>query len=211
MSREGHRNIAARRRAREFALVGIYQWLLHEPSARETPAGETNASARLSLPEQSPQAQLHTLEELLASAALEDKAPEGKRKIRSRTPPDDGFFATLLVGAVREAHGARAIIEPLLTRTIAELSPVEHAILLLSAFELRHDIETPYRVIINEAIELAKRYGGADGHKFINGVLDRLAAKLRHEEVAATRPQKSSDKNDTERDREDTVAPAQNP
>ncbi len=179
MSRDGRREIAARRRARELALQGIYQWLLHE-SPGEEPL--TTYTAR-SLPEQTPQVQLHAIEELLASAALE--TPEGKT--RSRTPPDAEFFTTLLQGAVREASEARAIIEPLLTRAIAELSPVEHAILLSSVFELRHDVETPYRVIINEAIELAKKYGGADGHKFINGVLDRLAASLRPEEIAATR------------------------
>ncbi|MCL2590331.1 MAG: transcription antitermination factor NusB [Betaproteobacteria bacterium] len=183
MSREGHREIAARRLAREFALQGIYQWLLHEFPARETPAA-AHTSARFSLPEQTPQAQLHTIEELLASTAPEE-TPE--RKTRSRTPANADFFAALLQGAVREAPETRRIIEPLLTRTIAELSPVEHAILLLSVFELRHDTETPYRVVINEAIELAKKYGGADGHKFINGVLDRLVASLRPEEVATVR------------------------
>ena len=182
MSREGRREIAARARARELALQGIYQWLLHESSAEETTATH-HPSVGLSPPEQAPLAQLHAIEELLASAVPEDKPP----KTGSRTPPDAEFFAALLQGAVREAVEARAIIEPLLTRTIPELSPVEHAILLLSVFELRHDIETPYRVVINEAIELAKKYGGADGHKFINGVLDRLADKLRPEETAVRR------------------------
>jgi len=73
---------------------------------------------------------------------------------------------------------------------VEELSPVEHAVLLLGAFELRHGVETPYRVVINEAIELAKKYGGTDGHKFVNGVLDRLAASLRPQEVAAARAKK---------------------
>jgi N utilization substance protein B len=180
MSRAGRREIAARRQARELALQGIYQWLLHEiPDA-------TYESSRLSPSSQPAGVQLHVIEELLADAAL--KTPEGKT--RSHTPPDAEFFAALLQGAVRKAPEARLIIEPLLTRTIAELSPVEHAILLLSAFELSSDIETPYRVVIDEAIELAKKYGGTDGHKFINGVLDRLAVKLRPEEVAATRAQK---------------------
>jgi N utilization substance protein B len=184
MSREGRREIAARHRARELALQGLYQWLLNEP--RETPMEEIRApSVGLSL--SSPQAQLLAIEELLASAAREGKPSE--RKTSSRTPPDAEFFAALLQGAAREAPEAREIIEPLLTRAVAELSPVEHAILLLSVFELRHDIGTPYRVIINEAIELAKKYGAADGHKFINGVLDRAAASLRPEEVAVTRAQ----------------------
>jgi N utilization substance protein B len=184
MSREGRREIAARHRARELALQGLYQWLLNQP--RETRMEEIRAPS-IGLSSSSPQAQLHAIEELLASAAREGKPPGGKTG--SRTPPDAEFFAALLQGAAREAPEARKIIEPLLTRAIAELSPVEHAILLLSVFELRHDIGTPYRVIINEAIELAKKYGAADGHKFINGVLDRAVASLRPEEVAATRAQ----------------------
>ncbi|MDR2014834.1 MAG: transcription antitermination factor NusB [Azoarcus sp.] len=186
MSRKGRREIAARRLAREFALQGIYQWLVHESPATGTSAA-TREPVRPSLPSQPPWAQLRAFEELLADAAPKDKIPE--RKTTPDTQPDAGFFATLLQGAVREAPETHTIIEPLLTRTIAELSPVEHAILLLSVFELSHDIGTPYRVVINEAIELAKKYGGADGHKFINGVLDRLAASLRPEEVAAMRAQ----------------------
>ena len=68
-----------------------------------------------------------------------------------------------------------------------ELSPVEHAILLVATFELANMIETPYRVVINEAIELTKEFGGADGHKFVNGVLDKLAPQLRAVEVEAAR------------------------
>jgi transcription antitermination protein NusB len=64
-------------------------------------------------------------------------------------------------------------------RPIQELSPVEHAILLLATFEFLHSPDVPYRVIINEAIELGKSFGGTDGHKYINGVLDKLAAQLR--------------------------------
>ena len=183
MSRGVRREIAARRLAREFALQAVYQWLLHA-----LPAGETPAPTDLPLIGQAHQTQLpqlHTIEELLASAVPEGSPP----KPGSRTSPDAEFFTALLQGAVREAPETREIIEPLLTRAITELSPVEHAILLLSVFELRHDTGTPYRVVINEAIELAKKYGGTDGHKFINGVLDRLAASLRPEEVAFIRAQ----------------------
>ncbi|MDR3086346.1 MAG: transcription antitermination factor NusB [Azoarcus sp.] len=178
MSREGRREIAARHRARELALQGIYQWLLHNTPATNR---ENRPAARLQPDEQPPQAQLLAIEELIASAQ------EGKSATRAPTATDAGFFATLLQGVIADAETLRALFAPLLTRTVAELSPVEHAILLLSAFELRRDIETPYRVIINEAIELAKKYGGADGHKFVNGVLDRLVGNIRPEEVAATR------------------------
>ena len=74
---------------------------------------------------------------------------------------------------------------PLIDRTVAELSPIEHAVLLIGAFELKNNLEIPYRVVINEAVELTKSFGGIDGHKFVNGVLDKLAAQLRADEVAA--------------------------
>ena len=70
-------------------------------------------------------------------------------------------------------------------RPFAELSPVEACILLLGSFELINHPETPYRVIINEAIELTKSYGGTDGHKYVNGVLDKVAGSVRPDEVAA--------------------------
>jgi N utilization substance protein B len=68
-------------------------------------------------------------------------------------------------------------------RNLAELSPVEHAILRISGCELMFDMSIPYRVVINEGVELAKIYGGTDGHKYINGVLDKLAADVRAAEV----------------------------
>ena len=100
---------------------------------------------------------------------------------------DRELFVSLLRGAIGSADELRGCFEPLLSRPLAELSPIEHAILLLGAHELRHNIDTPYRVVINEAIELAKGYGGTDGHKFVNGVLDKVAARLRPEEVEAAR------------------------
>jgi transcription antitermination protein NusB len=77
-----------------------------------------------------------------------------------------------------------ARITKFLDRTIEELSPIEHAILLISAYELIFDVSIPYRVAINEGVELAKLYGGTDGHKYVNGVLDKLAAEARPSEVS---------------------------
>ena len=74
-----------------------------------------------------------------------------------------------------------------LDRELGRLSPVERGILLLAGYELMHHPEVPYRAVINEAVELAKSYGGTDGYKFVNGVLDRLAGRLRPEEVEAAR------------------------
>ena len=92
---------------------------------------------------------------------------------------DDKHFVHVLHGVVQHAEELEKIIQPHLDRTLKELSPVESAILLLSTFELIHHPEIPYRAIINEAIELARTYGGSDGYKYVNGVLDKLAIQLR--------------------------------
>jgi len=73
-------------------------------------------------------------------------------------------------------------LEVFLDRKITELSPIEHAILCISAYELIFDASIPYRVAINEGVELAKLYGGTDGHKYVNGVLDKIAAEARPQE-----------------------------
>ncbi len=96
---------------------------------------------------------------------------------------DAGYFRALLDGVVREADVLGADLEPLLDRRLALVSPIERSILMLAGFELRHCPEVPYRVVINEAVELAKSYGGTDGHKYVNGVLDRLATRLRAAET----------------------------
>lgn len=100
---------------------------------------------------------------------------------------DRKLFRQLLNGALDHADALRAHFSPHLDRKVEELSPVEHAILLVATYELAHMVETPYRVVINEAIELTKEFGGADGHKFVNGVLDKTAPGLRAVEVNAAR------------------------
>ena len=97
---------------------------------------------------------------------------------------DAAFFKGLLKGAVGNAEATRAAVQPHLDRPWDELSPIERGILLLSGHELLVSVAVPYRVVINEAIELAKSYGGTDGHKYVNGVLDKLAAVARADEIA---------------------------
>ncbi|HJD44316.1 MAG TPA: transcription antitermination factor NusB [Candidatus Paenalcaligenes intestinipullorum] len=96
---------------------------------------------------------------------------------------DAEWYRTLLYGVMREAPTLRERFMPYVDRPLSELSPIEHGILLLGSFELLHHVEVPYRVSINEAVELAKEFGGTDGFKFVNGVLDRLAANARAAEV----------------------------
>jgi N utilization substance protein B len=98
---------------------------------------------------------------------------------------DDEYFLVLLKGVVAEADALNAKLAEQLDRPIAELSPIEHAILLIGAYEAMHCLDVPYRVVINEAVELAKSYGGTDGHKYVNGVLDKLVSQVRSAEVKA--------------------------
>jgi transcription antitermination protein NusB len=104
---------------------------------------------------------------------------------------DREFLKTELRGTIVEAAGLRARIEPFADRKWDEVSPVERAILLIGAWELMHNPDIPYKVTINEAIELGKRFGGTDGHKYVNGVLDKLAAAVRPEEVARKRQKRN--------------------
>ncbi len=92
---------------------------------------------------------------------------------------DMEYFKDCFFGAVTHVESLRQSVTKVMDRPLVELSPVEHAILLLSVYELCHHPEVPYRVVINEAIELAKSLGGTEGHRYVNGVLDRLAPERR--------------------------------
>lgn len=98
---------------------------------------------------------------------------------------DAPYFRQLIAGVLGEAAELRGALEPLLDRAWHELSPVERAILMLAAYELKHVPEVPFRVVFNEAIELAKSFGGSEGYKFVNGVLDRVARQIRPAEGGA--------------------------
>jgi len=96
---------------------------------------------------------------------------------------DADYFEFLTHGVIGRSEELRAALQPFLDRPAQQLSPIEHALLLLGACELMYAPEVPYRVAINEAVELAKIYGGTDGHKYVNGVLDKLAAQVRRPET----------------------------
>ena len=95
---------------------------------------------------------------------------------------DGGYFRTLVQSAVEQHEALDVALTPFLARSAALLDPVEHAVLLVAAVELRATDGVPFRVVINEAVSIARRYGATDGHKFINGVLDRAARTWRPEE-----------------------------
>ncbi len=100
---------------------------------------------------------------------------------------DRGHYDKLFNGAIEEAAALDAVLAVHADRKTTELSPIEHAILMIGAYELKNCIDIPYKVAINEAVELAKSFGGTDGHKYVNGVLDRAAIDLRPVEVKAAR------------------------
>ncbi len=95
------------------------------------------------------------------------------------------YFQALLHGVPAEVDALDAALEPLLDRKLQELDPIEHTLLRMGLFELRQRIDVPYKVVINEAVALAKKFGATDSHKYINGVLDRAARSLRKVEIEA--------------------------
>ena len=117
-------------------------------------------------------------------ASIEAYAPE----MEGFAKADREFFVGTLRGVIGQHQPLVERISGHIDRSFTELSPIEACILMLGTFEMMNHPETPYRVIINEAIELAKAFGGTDGHKYVNGVLDKVAAILRPSEVASRKP-----------------------
>jgi N utilization substance protein B len=100
---------------------------------------------------------------------------------------DSVHYDSLLHGCIENAAALDALMLPLLDRKMAHISPIEHAIIWMGAWEFQHFLEIPWRVVINEYVELAKEFGGTDGHKYVNGILNGLAPALRSVEVQADR------------------------
>ncbi len=140
---------STRRRSREFALQGLYEWLVSAAPA--------------------------------AQIAAHMREQDGFDKC------DAVHFDALLTGCIAEAADIDAVLTRHVDRKTTLLSPVEHGVLMIGVYELTHCIDIPYKVAINEAVELAKSFGGTDGHKYVNGVLDKAAAGLRTVEVDAAR------------------------
>ena len=118
----------------------------------------------------------HSSAELLNQFASDEGYPE----------VDADYFAGILRGVTGAGESLDATLGALIDRPVAQLDPVEHAVLLIGVYELGQQLETPYRVVINEGVELAKKFGATDGHKFVNAVLDRAGRNLRAAEYAAT-------------------------
>jgi N utilization substance protein B len=144
---------SARRRAREAALQGLYEWLV--------------------------------------SGAEASVVDSHMREQPDFDKCDSVHYDALLRGCIMEATAIDAVLSRHVDRKTTMLSPVEHGVLMIGVYELTHCIDIPYKVAINEAVELAKSYGGTDGHKYVNGVLDKAAVDLRAVEVNAARNRRS--------------------
>lgn len=101
-------------------------------------------------------------------------------------------YDALLHGCIKLEEDLNALITPKLDRKLQELSPIEHACMWIGAYELMHCMDVPWRVVLNEVIELAKEFGGTDGHKYVNGILNALAPELRATEVEADKASKTA-------------------
>lgn len=121
------------------------------------------------------------------SGAAPGELVEQMRALEGHDKADAALAEALVRGVVSRAAELRPMIEEFIDRSFASLSPVERGILYIGAFELAQGVEPPFKVVLNEAIELGKSFGGTGGHKYVNGVLEKLAARLRPAEVAAVR------------------------
>ena len=107
------------------------------------------------------------------------------RDLAGFSKADSLHYDALMHGCIAQATDLDALILPFLDRPLNEISPIEHSVMWIGAYEFKHCMDVPWRVVINECIELAKEFGGTDGHKYVNGVLNGLASKLRANEVQA--------------------------
>jgi N utilization substance protein B len=136
---------------------------------------------------------LQALYQVMVGGNPADEVDMFTRDLSGFNKADAVHFDALLHGCAEQATALDALILPMLDRKLTELSPIEHAVLWIGAYELQHCIDIPWRVVLNECIDLAKEFGGTDGHKYVNAVLNQLAPQLRATEVEADRKTPSVD------------------
>lgn len=149
---------AAVRKARRFALQGIYEWLMTDHRFEQT----GNSSWQANAP--------HDI-------AARTRANNAMHTVHL------GYYHQLMRDIPQQVDALDALIAQHLDRELAKLDMIEHAILLIGAYELQHSLHVPYKVVLDEAMKLNTHFGATDAHKLINAVLDKLAAELRAPEV----------------------------
>ena len=147
---------AARRNARHFALQAIYSWQITKDNVADIEA------------------------QFLSAERYEDEEEHLANEPYLRAPETDvEYFRDLLTGVVLNYQELDSKMRPYLSRPLQDLDEMEHALLRLAMYELCKREDVPFKVVINEAIELAKRFGAEDSHKFVNGVLDKALVTSR--------------------------------
>ena len=130
---------------------------------------------------------LQGLYERQVGRSADDSIAAGLVQSPGHAKADAEYFRELWRGVSGEYDALMQTVEPNVDRKLKDVAPIERGLLAIGAWELAHRADIPYRVVIDEAVELAKAYGGTDGHKFVNGVLDKLAPRLRAAEFRAAR------------------------
>ncbi|WFM72217.1 transcription antitermination factor NusB [Halomonas sp. CKK8] len=161
-SRAPSKTQQSRHAARELAVQGLYQWQMTGKS-------------------------ISAVEAEFRSQVADDDLEDHENWHKVMEIADLALFHELLHNVADQRRELDAAIAPLLDRRLEDLDPIELAILRLGAYELSRRLEVPYRAVINEGVELAKSFGATDGHKYVNGILDKLAVRLRSAEVSARR------------------------
>ncbi|WP_420791640.1 transcription antitermination factor NusB [Enterovibrio qingdaonensis] len=146
---------AARRNARHFALQAIYSWQLTKGNVADIEA------------------------QFLAADNYEEEEHQAEEPRLRQPETDVDYFRDLFAGVVLNHQELDSKMRPYLSRPIQDLDEMEHALLRLAMYEMCKREDVPFKVVINEAIELAKRFGAEDSHKFVNGVLDKAVPTLR--------------------------------
>jgi len=162
-----------------------------EPGARQSRTGLTNTGVRKAAAKsnrtRAREFALQALYQHLVGGNDAEAIDMFTRDLSGFHKADSVHYDSLLHGCIENAAALDALILPLLDRKMEHISPIEHAIMWIGAWEFRHFPEVPWRVVINECVELAKEFGGTDGHKYVNGILNGLAPALRAAEVDADR------------------------
>ncbi len=152
-----------RSQARRYAMLALYQWQVSGQNPSEIGR--------------------HFLDDPVWIDEVADGLAEGTQEGAASEPAQGGYdpnlFDQLLKGVPRCVQDLDALLQPLLDRRVDQVDPVERAILRLGVFELLNCPEVPYRVVINEAVDLAKAFGAEQGHRYVNGVLDKIARQVR--------------------------------
>jgi N utilization substance protein B len=169
----------------ESALIHTLSESLHEQAASQPhskPSKAPSKSARTRAREFA----LQALYQLIIGKNEPEDIDVFTRDLVGFKKADSVHYDALLHGCAKERTSLDAAIVPVLDRPLSEISPIERAVMWLGVFELQHCLDVPWRVVLNEYVELAKQFGGTDGHKYVNAVLNELATTFRAIEIGSS-------------------------